>query len=79
MNGRQIVVFLLALGVSAALVACGDENLGPQATDYSVAANWLHLPAAVNKPADVFYLYPTFWSNSNPAPQVCEIDEPSIE
>ena len=32
----------------------------------------------VDKPVDVFYLYQTAWSNSDPNPQICNIDDPSM-
>jgi pimeloyl-ACP methyl ester carboxylesterase len=38
----------------------------------------MKLPKTVDKPVDVFYLYPTSWSNSDPNPQVCNIDDPSM-
>lgn len=60
-------------------MACeGSSNSGPQATDYSKAAHWLSLPA-VTKPVDVFYLYMTAWTSTDPAnPHICAIDEPTM-
>jgi hypothetical protein len=78
MNVRHILLLVLALWVSVTLVACGEESLAPQATDYSVAAQWLKLSETGDKPVDVFYLYPTAWSNSDPNPQICAIDDPSM-
>ncbi len=69
--------------MSLALAACeggGSATSSPEvvAIDYSVPAHWLSVPATIDKPVDVFYLYPTAWSNSNPNPQICAIDEPSM-
>jgi hypothetical protein len=47
------------------------------ATDYSQAAHWLSIPATVY-PVDVFYLYPTAWTSSDSASQICAIDNPSM-
>lgn len=80
---------IVALMLSLALSACGGsggQDPGPlpteqpaeRPTDYSVRSHWLSLPARIDKDVDVFYLYPTAWSNSNPNPQICAIDEPSM-
>lgn len=83
-KGAALVV---ALWASLALVACSGGGSGtsgasdiprPAAADYSVPAHWLSLPAAIDKEVDVFYLYPTAWSSSDPNPQICAIDEPSM-
>jgi hypothetical protein len=70
--------FITALWVSVILVACGNDSSAPVATDYSQSSHWLKLPATVDKSVDVFYLYPTAWSNSDPNPQICNIDDPSM-
>jgi pimeloyl-ACP methyl ester carboxylesterase len=79
MSARHISLLLIALWGSITLVACGNDNseVAPQATDYSQVAHWLSIPAVVEK-VDVFYLYPTAWSNSDPNPQICAIDDPSM-
>jgi hypothetical protein len=39
----------------------------------------LSLPAVVDKPVDIFYLYPTAWSKVNQTdPNFCAIDKPSM-
>ncbi len=48
------------------------------ATDYAVAAHWMAVPAATNQRVDVFYLYPTAWTNSGPVPEYCAIDDPQM-
>ena len=78
MNMRHTFFLLTAVWISVTLVACGEQDLTPQATDYSIAKHWLKLSETGSKPVDVFYLYPTAWSNSDPNPQVCAIDEPSM-
>jgi hypothetical protein len=46
--------------------------------NYSQAAHWLSLPAVI-KPVDVFYLYMTAWTSTDPAnPHICAIDEPTM-
>ena len=48
-------------------------------TDYSLADNWIAAPQSTDKPADVFYLYPTvFQRASNEAPVTSEIDDPGM-
>jgi len=55
----------------------GKAAESSNATDYSVTAHWMSLPAT-NKAVDVFYLYPTSWTSTNPNPEVCAIDNPSM-
>ena len=61
MNMRHTFFLLTAVWISVTLVACGEQNLTPQATDYSIAKHWLKLSETGSKPVDVFYLYPTAW------------------
>ena len=78
MKVKTVLSLITALWVSVILVACGSDSSAPVAIDYSQSSHWLKLPATVDKPADVFYLYPTAWSNSDPNPQICNIDDPSM-
>ena len=55
----------------------GNAAEATNATDYSVAAHWMYLPATA-KTADVFYLYPTAWTSTNSGPEICAIDNPSM-
>lgn len=48
-----------------------------KATDYSLAAHWLSLPATV-KDVDVFYLYPTAWTKTEKDRNICDIDNASM-
>lgn len=49
------------------------------ATDYALAQNWAQVPATVDKPVDVFYVYPTVWSKTSPSdPDVNNIDNASM-
>jgi hypothetical protein len=59
--------------------ACESDssNSIPKATDYSKTNHWLTVPAT-NMPVDIFYLYPTSWTSTNPNPEVCAIDNPSM-
>jgi len=54
-----------------------SSNSTLQATDYSQPEHWLTVPA-IDLPVDIFYLYPTSWTSTNPNPEVCAIDNPSM-
>lgn len=73
--------FVILMGlVSFIFAACESDssNSSPIATDYSQAAHWLSIPAVTEK-VDIFYLYPTAWTSSDPDnPHVCAIDEPTM-
>lgn len=70
---------LVVVTLSFAVIGCGSTavNLALIPTDYSQSGHWVSLPA-IDKPVDVFYLYPTVWDNSDPNPEICAIDEPSM-
>jgi pimeloyl-ACP methyl ester carboxylesterase len=76
---KKTMLLSIALWVSFTLAACeGSSGPPPQATDYSQAAHWLSLPAVTEK-VDIFYLYPTAWTSTDPDnPHVCAIDEPTM-
>jgi len=76
---KKTLLLSIALLMIFVIAACGKDssNSAPQATDYSQAAHWLSLPA-VTEPVDVFYLYPTAWTNNDPNPKICAIDEPTM-
>ncbi|MBQ9667090.1 MAG: DUF3089 domain-containing protein [Bacteroidaceae bacterium] len=45
------------------------------AIDYSKAENWLDTPDAIDKPVDVFYIYPTaYFKQAETESAVCDID-----
>ena len=80
MIAKKTLLLIITLLVSFTLAACGKDssNSAPQATDYSQAAHWLSLPAVTEK-VDIFYLYPTAWTSTDPDnPHICAIDEPSM-
>ncbi|MDD5678628.1 MAG: DUF3089 domain-containing protein [Kiritimatiellae bacterium] len=58
-------------------LSCEQGN-ATEATDYSIAAHWLTVPATTNKAVDVFYFYPTAWSNNDSFPVICDIDNASM-
>ena len=60
--------------------ACESDssNPTPKATDYSKTNHWLTVPTNNMLPVDIFYLYPTSWTSTNPNPEVCAIDNPSM-
>src|ERR1035437_503337 len=80
MKSPQIVIGFRACVACIVLVIspfCEKGN-ATEATDYSIAAHWLTVPQTTNKAVDVFYLYPTAWTSTNPNPEVCAIDNPSM-
>ncbi len=56
------------------LPVLGDEI---EATDYSVADNWINIPDT-DYEVDVFYLYPTAWTRGEDELYYCEIDNTSM-
>jgi hypothetical protein len=47
--------------------------------DYSQTKYWLSTSATIDKPVDVFYLYPTSWQcMDNSVPRICAIDDPTM-
>ncbi|MCX6992644.1 MAG: DUF3089 domain-containing protein [Kiritimatiellaeota bacterium] len=70
---RACVVF----AVLVISIFCENGN-ATEATDYSIASHWLTVPATTNMAVDIFYLYPTSWTSTNPNPEVCAIDNPSM-
>jgi len=79
MIAKKTLLLSIALLVIFTLAACeGSSGPPPQPTDYSQAAHWLSLPVVTEK-VDIFYLYPTAWTSTDPDnPHVCAIDEPSM-
>lgn len=80
MKYRNLLFILLAVLLSVlALTGCGSPSATAKATNYSVPAHWLAVPANSDKPVDVFYLYPTAWQKVNPDdPNICDIDNASM-
>ncbi|MEI7989867.1 MAG: DUF3089 domain-containing protein [Chloroflexota bacterium] len=73
---KKILVVLMALMMSIPLTACGNE-ITP--TDYSKPEHWMNLPTAIDKPVDIFYLYPTSWQRaSKDDPYYSTIDNPMM-
>ena len=69
------LLFIIIYFLSSTVVPdINEEN----AIDYSKSEHWLSLPASVDKEVDVFYLYPTAWTSTDPDPQICAIDNPSM-
>ena len=77
-NGLKVYVTFICLIV---LISCKKDNSAPVenvvATDYSIVSHWLSIPATLS-PVDIFYLYPTSWSNSDSLPAICAIDDTSM-
>ena len=73
---RTGITLTIALRVGFTLSACGSGSSvtadpWARATDYSVPAHWLSLPATIDKNMDVLCLIPTAWTSSDPHPQIC--------
>ena len=80
MIAKRTLVLSFALLLSFIFAACGSDSSTSSliATDYSQAAHWLSIPAVVEK-VDIFYLYPTAWTSTDPDnPHVCAIDEATM-
>jgi hypothetical protein len=79
MNVKKFVSLCVVLFLGLTVASCGKK-----ATDYSKAGHWLSLPAKADKQVDVFYIYPTAWSddpkvaNVKNEPHICTIDNPSM-
>lgn len=67
------------MGVVFLSIRCKKTETEDQSntTDYSQSTHWMSLPATVYK-ADVFYLYPTAWSNSDSLSVICTINDSSM-
>ena len=54
----------------------GASSGSGQVTDYAKSANWMDVPTNIDKPVDVFYLYPTaFQKASADASNVAAVDD----
>lgn len=80
-KNRIWVNFSLTVGIALLFVnGCSKDETSQYistTTDYSQASHWMSLPATVY-PVDLFYLYPTAWSNSDSMPVICAIDDSSM-
>ncbi len=81
MKAKNGLCFLVALLLDLTLMGCGSPQAA--ATDYSMASHWLALPVAPvpEKNVDVFYLYPTAWTDKSAdpgTPHICAIDDPTM-
>lgn len=76
MSTKKIIVLTMALFVGLTFTAYGSDA---KATDYSKLEHWISVPVVVDKKVDVFYLAPTTWQKSSTdAPNICEINDPSL-
>ena len=75
------IAYIVFVALSLLTTSCKKDKEQPAntevATDYSIASHWLSIPATVY-PVDIFYLYPTSWSNSDSLPAICAIDDTSM-
>ena len=73
------IAYIVFVTLSLLITSCKKDKEQPAntdvATDYSIAAHWLSIPATVY-PVDIFYLYPTaIWSDDNSVSRISTIDD----
>jgi hypothetical protein len=72
---------MMAVG-AAALALAGAAAASPAPitpTDYADGAHWLHVSKGKRYEVDVFYVYPTAYSRSDPSqPIFCPVDDPGM-
>lgn len=71
-----ILLFIISACKKDEEINTSDTNT-EVATDYSISSHWLSIPPTVY-PVDVFYFYPTAWTNSDSQPKICAIDDSSM-
>ncbi len=77
----QILISLMAVLLILS-PGCGDD-ITPginESSIYSNSGHWLSLPSSIDKPVDVFYLYPSalIATDPNGPPEICAIDDPNM-
>ena len=71
---KKFLLLIVSILIGFVISACGNNQV-----DYSKAANWLALPATIDKSVDVFYVCPTTWQKMNSdEPRFCKIDDPAM-
>jgi len=76
-SGKWSVSAILALSVMGCTK--DEQPTGIIPTDYSLTEHWLSLPAKPDKPADIFYLYPTSWTPDSLTNSIyCTVDNSSM-
>ncbi|MEQ8189882.1 MAG: DUF3089 domain-containing protein [Candidatus Eremiobacterota bacterium] len=77
-NLGPVIILVIFLNLAA---SCSDDSMKgiTDTSIYSQSTNWLSLPSVIDKPVDVFYLYPTEWQKTDPnEPDICAIDNPTM-
>lgn len=71
---KKFLIIFVTIFIVLTISACGNDRI-----DYSNDANWLAVPATIDKPVDVFYVSPTTWLKiSSDEPRFCKIDDPAM-
>ena len=71
----SILVALVVVAALGSVVSLGFSQSEETNIDYSDESHWLSLPESIDKPVDVFYVYPTAWHKINQnEPDICRID-----
>jgi len=70
---RMLTTFAILLFIISSCKK--DEEINT--SDYSMSSNWLSIPATVY-PVDIFYFYPTAWTNRDSLPKICAINDSSM-
>lgn len=81
-----MILLAVMIAISALSAGCGKSSTNntavdnaDNATDYSISAHWLSLPASTDKAVDVFFLYPSAYQKADASdPNICAIDNPSM-
>lgn len=77
MKTTRLLAPLLALVSVLGMLLTGCSTSGT--VDYAQAERWLAQPSAIDKPVDVFYLYPSAYYKESPdSPNLAEIDDPGM-
>lgn len=78
MKNNKIIFAIMAILFVCAISVCSQSKpafAAETSIDYSDRQNWLAVPKQIDKPVDVFYLYPTIWSPlSKDEPTIAQID-----
>lgn len=68
---------ILLLAINSGCQNPVENSVTSSSVDYSLAEHWLSKPVTVY-PVDVFYLYPTSWTNTSSVPEVSTINDTSM-
>lgn len=78
MKEKKMIGSIVAGGMVLCGTALAEQQAGPvpEAPDYASEDAWLAKPEAVEKPVDVFYVYPTIYVGTDP--ENMDISDPAL-